>query len=58
MSMEDLRGPIHVAVVSQFTMAGERLVREEISMTQIDVRPGDTLVVTGSMWTGYALSLT
>lgn len=56
MLMEDLRGAIHVAVVSQFAVAGGRLVQEEISMTRIDVLPGDTLVVTGSMWTGYALS--
>jgi hypothetical protein len=56
MLMEDLRGSIHVAVVSQFAVAGGRLVQEEISMTRIDVLPGDTLVVTGSMWTGYALS--
>jgi hypothetical protein len=57
MWMEDIRGSIHVAVVSQLAMAGERLVQEEISMSQIDVQPGDTLAVTGSMWTGYALSL-
>lgn len=57
MWMEDVRGSIHVAVVSQFAVAGERLVQEEISMTRIDVQPGDTLAVTGSMWTGYALSL-
>lgn len=56
MLMEDLRGSIHVAVVSQFAVAGERLVQEEISMARIDVLPGDTVVVTGSMWTGYALS--
>lgn len=56
MAMEDLRGSIHVAVVSQFTMDGQRLVREEISMSQVEVRPGDTLVVTGSIWTGYALT--
>ncbi|MGN6151535.1 MAG: hypothetical protein ACTHOH_05925 [Lysobacteraceae bacterium] len=56
MLMEDLRGAIHVAVVSQLAMAGGRLVQEEIGMTRIDVLPGDTVVVTGSMWTGYALS--
>ena len=55
--MEDIRGSIHVAVVSQFAMAGERLVQEEISLTQTELPPNGTLVVTGSMWTGYALAV-
>lgn len=57
MSMEDIRGAIHVAVVSQFVFAGERLVQEEIGLTQVELPPNGTLVVTGSMWTGYALSV-
>lgn len=58
MFMEDIRGSIHVAVVSQFATAGERLVQEEISLTQTELPTNGTLVVTGSMWTGYALSVT
>ena len=57
MSMEDIRGAIHVAVVSQFVFAGERLVQEEIGLTQVELPPNGTLVVTGSMWTGYTLSV-
>lgn len=57
MWMEGIRGSIHVAVVWQFARDGERLVQEEISMTQVKVLPNDTLVVTGSMWTGYALTV-
>jgi hypothetical protein len=58
MAMEDLRGAIHVAVVSQSAMAGGRLVQEEIGLTQAELPPNGTLTVTGSMWTGYALSVT
>jgi hypothetical protein len=53
--MEDVRASMFVAVVSQFTYKGQRLVQEEISLTQLEVLEGDTLKVTGSMWTGYSL---
>lgn len=56
--MEDLRGSIHVAVVSPFAMAGGRLVQEEISQSQVDVLPGHVVEVRGSVWTGFALSVT
>lgn len=55
--LEDIRAPIHAAVVSQFTAKGQRLVQEEISQTQIEVPEGATVIVTGSQWRGYALSL-
>lgn len=54
--MEDVRASLYVAVVSQFTYKGQRLVQEEISLTQTEVLEGGVLVVTGSMWTGYQLS--
>lgn len=53
--MEDVRGAMQVAVVSQFTIGGQRLVQEELSLTRTEVREGDTLLVTGSRWKGYAL---
>lgn len=53
--MEDVRGSIFVAVVSQFTTKGQRLLQEEFSLTQAEVLDGGTLQVTGSQWTGYAL---
>jgi hypothetical protein len=54
--MEDVRASMYVAVVSQFTYKGQRLVQEEISLTQVEVLEGDALTVTGSMWTGYSLA--
>ena len=54
--MEDVRASLYVAVVSQFTYKGQRLVQEEISLTQTEVLEGGVLTVTGSMWTGYQLS--
>lgn len=53
--MEDVRGSISVAVVSQFATRGQRLVQEEISLSRTEVIDGGTLQVTGSQWTGYAL---
>lgn len=53
--MEDVRGSISVAVVSQFATKGQRLLQEEFSLTRTEVHDGGTLQVTGSQWTGYAL---
>lgn len=53
--MEDVRASMFVAVVSQFTYKGQRLVQEEISLTQEEILEGDSLIVTGSQWTGYSL---
>lgn len=54
--MEDVRASMFVAVVSQFTYKGQRLVQEEISQTQFEVFEGDSLIVTGSKWKGYSLT--
>jgi hypothetical protein len=54
--MEDVRASMYVAVVSQFTYKGQRLVQEEISLSQLEVLEGDSLIVTGSQWTGYSLT--
>ncbi len=54
--LEDIRSPIYVAVVSQFAAKGQRLVQEEFDLTRTEVLDGGSLVVTGSMWKGYALS--
>lgn len=53
--MEAPAGQLHVAVVSQFTQKGQRLVQEEISLTEFAIRGGETLAITGSKWTGYRL---
>lgn len=54
--MEDIRGGIYVAVVAPFTGNGHRLVQAEYSLTQTQLLEGGTLIVSGSMWTGYALA--
>lgn len=54
--MEDVGSSMYVAVVSQFTYKGQRLVQEEISLTQAEVLEGDSLIVNGSKWTGYSLT--
>ncbi|HDS1037492.1 TPA: hypothetical protein QDZ42_000563 [Stenotrophomonas maltophilia] len=54
--VESVCGSLCVAVVSPFTCKGQRLVQEEISITQTEVLEDDALVVSGSQWTGYALS--
>ncbi|MFZ5638654.1 MAG: hypothetical protein ACOY82_18925 [Pseudomonadota bacterium] len=54
--LEDVRSPIHVAVVAGFTFKGQRMVQEEFSQTQTEALPGGVLVLTGSQWKGYALS--
>jgi len=57
MRSEDVRGGLRVAVVSPFTEKGQRLVPEEIRLTQIEVPEGYGVIVTGSPWTGYSLAL-
>ncbi|WP_127165839.1 hypothetical protein [Xanthomonas euvesicatoria] len=54
--LEDVRSSMYVAVISQFTYKGQRLVQEELSLTETEVLEGGTLIVTGSMWTGYSLN--
>ncbi|MDO0843905.1 hypothetical protein [Xanthomonas campestris] len=54
--LENIESSMYVAVISQFTYKGQRLVQEELSLTETEVLEGGTLIVTGSMWTGYFLS--
>ncbi|MGE8409447.1 MAG: hypothetical protein ACN6QH_20690 [Pseudomonas sp.] len=53
--MEAPAGQLHVAVVSQFTQKGQRLVQEEIAVTEFAFRGGETLAITGSKWKGYRI---
>ncbi|WP_127165837.1 hypothetical protein [Xanthomonas euvesicatoria] len=54
--LEDVRSSMYVAVISRFTYKGQRLVQEELSLTETEVLEGGSLIVTGSMWTGYSLT--
>lgn len=54
--MEDVRSTLYVAVISQPTFEGDRLVQEEISQTQMPVLLGGKIQISGSVWTGYTLS--
>lgn len=55
--MMDLRGPILLAVVSPSTQSGDRLIDEEISLTQVQILPGQTAIVAGSQWKGYSITI-
>jgi hypothetical protein len=50
------RSSMYFTVVAQVAGKGQRLVQEEIDLTQIEVLEGGALTVSGSIWTGYALS--
>jgi hypothetical protein len=54
--VEDVRGACYVAVVAPYTTAGERLVREELELTEIEALAGSVLTVRGSQWKGYSLT--
>ena len=54
--MEDLRDSFYLAVVGQFVYKGDRLVQEEISITETEVLAGGTAAVSGSKWKGYAIA--
>ncbi|MEM1203208.1 MAG: hypothetical protein AAGN66_08265 [Acidobacteriota bacterium] len=54
--MEDIRSSLYLAVVGQFTYKGDRLVQEEISLTETEILEGGTATVTGSMWKGYSIA--
>lgn len=53
---EDIRSPLHVALISQHTFEGARLPEAEITLTQVPVREGHAIEVSGSIWMGYTLS--
>ncbi|MDC8744686.1 hypothetical protein NY751_01005 [Xanthomonas campestris] len=55
--LENIESNMYVAVISQFTYKGQRLVQEELSLTETEVPEGGSIVVTGSMWTGYSLTV-
>ncbi|MCC5084137.1 hypothetical protein [Xanthomonas campestris] len=55
--LENIESNMYVAVISQFTYKGQRLVQEELSLTETEVPEGSSIVVTGSMWTGYSLTV-
>lgn len=57
MFVDVIHSSIHVAVVPYFVRPGDVLVREAISNTQTELLPNSALVVTGSMWRGYVLSV-
>ena len=54
--MEDIRASFYLATVGQFVYKGDRLVDEEISLTETEVLEGATATVTGSMWDGYQIA--
>jgi hypothetical protein len=56
--MEDIRASLYLAVVAEFLDKGDRLVDEEIGLTETELLEGGTAVVTGSKWKGYAIAVT
>ncbi|PPU44204.1 hypothetical protein XdyCFBP7245_23025 [Xanthomonas dyei] len=56
--LENIETSMYVAVVSQFTYKGQRLVQEELCVTQTEIPEDGSIIVTGSMWTDYSLSAT
>jgi hypothetical protein len=53
----DLRSPFYLAVVTDFMCNGSRLIEEETSMTEIPIKEGQVVTVTGSWRTGYTIHL-
>jgi hypothetical protein len=54
--IEDVRSTLYLAAVGQFVYQGNRLVDEEIQMTETPIMEGGTALVTGSMWKGYSIT--
>jgi hypothetical protein len=54
--IEDIRGPLYVAVVSDASSPGARLVPEKTSRTQLPLPLGGSVHVRGSQWFGYTLA--
>ena len=54
--MEDLRATFYLAVISQFVSQGDRLIQEELSLTETAVLEGGAVTVRGSKWDGYELA--
>ena len=55
--IEDVRSPLYLAVVSDFTYRGDALVDRELSLTETEILEGQTAVVTGSIWTGWSIKV-
>jgi hypothetical protein len=55
--MEDVRSTYYLAVVGQFVFQGTQLVDEEVQMTETPIPDGGTAIVTGSMWSGYSITV-
>lgn len=55
--MEDIRSSLYLAVVSEFTYKGQRLVQAEISLTEAEILEGQTAVITGSQWSGWDIEV-
>jgi hypothetical protein len=55
--MEDIRSSLYLAVVSEFTYKGQRLVQAEISLTEAEILEGQTAVITGSQWSGWGIEV-
>ncbi|MFC6632317.1 hypothetical protein [Microbulbifer taiwanensis] len=55
--MEDIRSSLYLAVVSEFTYKGQRLVQAEISLTETEILEGQTAVITGSQWSGWDIEV-
>ena len=53
----DLRSPFYLAVVTDSMCNGSRLVEEETSTTEIPIKEGQVVTVTGSWRTGYTIHL-
>lgn len=54
---EDVRSAMYVAVISQPARQEDLLVREALSQTQVPLRLGESIQISGSVWTGYRLSV-
>ncbi len=55
--IEDLRSTYYLAVVDEFVSIGDRLVQEEISVSETPVLEGQLATVTGDQWQGYAIAI-
>lgn len=56
--MEDVRATLFLAVIDQYVFVGDRLVQEELDLTETQIVEGQTAVVTGNQWDGYAITVT
>jgi len=55
--IEDVRSTLYLAVIDEFVSLGDRLVQEEISLTETPILEGQTATITGDEWQGYAIAV-